>query len=394
SDVKPTADLLFMLTRIRNLIFVIAAFAVVGQVAFGEFRIGSGVFHGKQRFSVSGWIENNGGKLRLVLTNDSSGEFRGSVRISLGSSEEQKEVGQVSVTLPPKEVSLMQINGVTPSGDHYTLAIYDQLGGRLFFRIAPLRQVSDPTPAVAVTINPVQQQRSKAGTSTSASGSSVSASPASSADQFAAIATQVQVKARLLASQDASDSFTLFFELSSQRPVNAATLEITASKLKDQKQVSINSQSNVEFRLPDSLETDKVKYTLTDKDGRILAKGELDLLKLMDDDFITVSDIRTDRHSYQSGETVRITIMMDGKSQSGYRLEVSARDGQSQTIFRDQKVVGRDENVTSLEFSFTLPSGVPTPVVFEFRIFDAETGLLFDSGEREVPMAPAKPPSQ
>ena len=86
--------------------------------------------------------------------------------------------------------------------------------------------------------------------------------------------------------------------------------------------------------------------------------------------------------------------MVDGKSQSGYRLEVSVRDGQSQTLFRDQKTVGTDENVKSLDFSFMLPSDVSLPAVFEFRIFDAETGLLFDSGEREVPMAPAKPSNQ
>ena len=247
--------------------------------------------------------------------------------------------------------------------------------------------MSDPTPAVAVTITPVQQQF-RTGTSTStADGSSTIPAP----DEFAVLATQVQVKTRLLASEDASDSFTLSFELRSAHPVKSAVLAISAAKLKDQKQVSISTQTHVEFRLPDSLETDKVSYTLTDKTGRVLAKGELDLLKLMDDDFVTVSDIRPDRQSYQTGETVRMTTMMDGKSQSGYRLEVSVRDGQSQTIFRDQKTVGADENVKSLDFSFLLPGDVSLPVVFEFRIFDAETGLLFDSGEREVPVAPAKP---
>ncbi|MBS1789924.1 MAG: hypothetical protein JST85_19530 [Acidobacteria bacterium] len=205
------------------------------------------------------------------------------------------------------------------------------------------------------------------------------------------IATQVQVKTRLLASEDGGDSFTLFFELRAQKPVNTAILAISADKLKDQKQISINLQSNVEFKLPDSLQTDKVNYILNDKDGRVLAKGELNLQKLMDDDFVSASDIRTDRTSYQSGEAVRMTVMLEGKSQSGYRVEISVRDGQSQVIFRDQKIVGKDESFNSLDFSFTLPNSVASPVAFEFRIFDAETGLLFDSGEREVPIAPAKP---
>lgn len=388
----PTADMFFMLTRILSLILFAAAFVAVGQLAFEQFCVAhSRVPLSEQRFSVSGWMENNGGKLRLALTNNSSAEFRGFARISLGSSDEQKEVGQVSVAIPPKEILLLQINGASPSGDHYSLAIYDQLGERHFFRIAPLRQVSDPTPAVAVTITPVQQQRSKTGISTSAAGSN-STIPAP--DQFAILATQVQVKTRLLASEDASDSFTLSFELRSQHPINTATLAISAAKLKDQKQISISTHTRVEFRLPDSLETDKVNYTLTDKSGRVLAKGELDLLKLMDDDFVTVSDIRPDHQSYQPGEAVRMTILMDGKSQSGYRLEVSVRDGQSQIIFRDQKTVGTDENVKSLDFSFLLPGDISLPVVFEFRIFDSETGLLFDSGEREIPMTPAKPASR
>lgn len=382
-----------MLTRIRNLILITCALAA-GQLGFEQFHVAYAQTHqSEQRFSVNGSVENNDGKLRLVLTNNSSKEFRGVARISLGNSDEQKELGEVSITLPSKEMTLFHVNGVNPSGDHYTLAIYDQNGGRLFFRIAPLRQVSDPTPAVAVAIVPVQQQKSKAGTSTSLSGanSAVLTSKQNSVDEFALAATQVQVKTRLLASEDGGDSFTLFFELRSQKPVNTAILAITAAKLKDQKQISINLQSNVEFKLPDSLETDKVNYLLTDKNGQVLAKGELDLLKLMDDDFISVSDVRTDKPSYQPGETARMTVMLDGQSQSGYRFEISVRDGLSQTIFRDQKIIGKDESLKSLEFSFLLPTTISPPIVFEFRVFDADTGLLFDSGEREVPMAPAKP---
>ncbi len=385
----PTAVMFFMLSQFHKLILLICIFAVAPQPAFVTvYGYGD---QSLQRPSVSGWIENNDGKLRLALTNNSSKEFSGVARISLGSNEEQKEIGEVSVTLFPKETSLLQVNGAIPAGDHYTLAIYDHFGGRLFFRIAPLRQISDPTPATVATITPVQQQRSKAGASTSNSAASVLAANPGSVDEFAIAATQVQVKARLLASEDGGDSFTLFFELRSQKSVNTAILAITAAKLKDQKQISINPQANVEFKLPDSLETDKVNYVLTDKVGRVLAKGELNLVKLMDEDSVTVSDIRTDRSSYQSGETVRVTARLDGKSQSGYRFEVSARDGLSQSLFRDQKVVGKDESLNSLEFTFTLPGNLSAPVVFEFRIFDAETGVLFDSGEREIPLAPAKP---
>ena len=378
----------FMLSKFHKLILLICVVAVATQPMFVTYAYGD---QSLQRASVSGWIENNDGKLRLALTNNSPQEFRGIARISLGSNEEQKEIGELSITLFPKETSLLQVNGAAPTGDHYTLAIYDQSGGRLFFRIAPLRQISDPAPATVVPITPVQQQRAKAGASSSNSVAPVLAVNPSSVGDIAIPAAQVQVKARLLASEDGSDSFTLFFELRSQKSVNTAILAITAAKLKDQKQISINPQANVDFKLPDSLETDKVNYVLTDKAGRVLAKGELNLVKLMDEDSVTVSDIRTDRPSYQSGETVRVIVRLDGKSQSGYRVEVSVRDGLGQSVFRDQKVVGKDESLNSLEFAFILPGNLSAPVVFEFRIYDAETGVLFDSGEREIPLAPAKP---
>lgn len=379
----------FMLSQFHKLILLICVVAVATQPAFVTVHAHSN--QSLQRASVSGWIENNDGKLRLAVTNNSSQEFSGIARISLGSNEEQKEIGELSITLFSNETSLLQVSGAVPTGDHYTLAIYDQSGGRLFFRIAPLRQISDPTPATVVTITPVQQQRTKGGASISNSAASVLAVNPSSANDSTVAAAQVQIKARLLASEDGSDAFTLFFELRSQKPVNTAVLAITAAKLKDQKQISINPQANVDFKLPDSLETDKVNYVLTDKAGRILAKGELNLVKLMDEDSVTVSDIRTDRSSYQSGETVRVIARLDGKSQSGYRFEASARDGLSQSLFRDQKVVGKDESLSLLEFAFILPSNLSAPVVFEFRIYDAETGVLFDSGEREIPLAPAKP---
>jgi hypothetical protein len=162
--------------------------------------------------------------------------------------------------------------------------------------------------------------------------------------------------------------------------------------LKDKKPLSINLQSHVEFKLPDQLETETISYLLTAKDGRVLAKGELDLQQLMADDFVTVNDIRTDRSTYDPGDTARVTALIEGKSRHGYRLEVSARDGQSQSVFRDQKVVGPDDNTSSLEFTVSLPSNATTPVIFEFKIFDSETGLLLDSGEREIPMNGTKSP--
>jgi hypothetical protein len=346
-----------------------------------------------QHNSLAGSIENNDGKLRLILSNSSPQEFRGSCRISLGSDGNQKEIGQVEITLPPQEIVLLQVSNLPPSGDQYTLAIFDQKGSRRFFKIAPLRHVSDPTPAALVKITPIQQQHSLTTTTLSVVGNSASSVKGTdTSEDIARAASQVQVQARLLANEEANDSFILSLEFRAQRPVSGATIAITAGKLKDKKPISINLQSHVEFKLPDQLETETISYLLTAKDGRVLAKGELDLQQLMADDMVTVNDIRTDRSTYDPGETARVTALIEGKSRHGYRLEVSARDGQSQSIFRDQKVVGPDDNTSSVEFAVSLPAGATTPVVFEFKIFDSENGLLLDSGEREIPMNSTKSP--
>lgn len=346
-----------------------------------------------QRASLNGWLENNGGRLRLVVSNNSQGEFRGVARISLGNSEEQKEIGFVSLTLPGQEISLLQITGASPSGDHYALAIYDQHGARLFFRIAPLRSTSDPTPATPIALSPVQQPAAKSAANTSTGNSSPIPANAN-AVEFAKVATGIQIKARVLAGNDSSESFILSFELRAQRPVAYATLSIAAAKLKEQKPVSINLHSQVDFKLPESLESNTVNYTITSKEGTLLAKGELDLNVLMAEDSVTVNDIRLDRQSYQPGDTVRLIIVTEGKAQAGYKLEVSVRDAQSQTIFSDQKVIGSDETANSFEFLITLPSKLSAPTIFEFRILDAETGLLYDSGEREISIVAGKSPSQ
>lgn len=347
---------------------------------------------------LTGRLENNDGKLRLVFSNGSPQQIRGTCRISLGGDEDQKEIGQIELALPPQEIVLLQLNNVPPSGNRYTLAIYDQKGVRRFFKIAPLGRVSDPTPAVAVTLMPVQPSVAKASTPLlTVNNPSPSRAEVNIPDDFASAASQVQVQARLLANEDANDSFILSLEFRSQRPVSKATIAIAAGKVKDQKIVSINPQSHVEFKLPDQLETERVSYTLTGKDGRILAKGELDLQQLMADDFVTVNDIRTDRSFYDPGETARITVILEGQSQHGRRLEVSARDGQGQNLFRDQKMIRANDNINSYEFTISIPNGVIAPVIFEFKIFDSETELLFDSGEREIPMnntntKPSRPP--
>ena len=387
----------FVIVRICMLMLMGAAFAAGTPSALPLLRSVEGATLQNQaqtqRASLNGWLENNGGRLRLVVSNNSPGEFRGTAKISLGGSEEQKEIGFVLLTLPGQEISLLQITGATLSGDHYALAIYDQRGVRLFFRIAPLRSTSDPTPAMPIALMPVQQSAAKSAANSSTGNSAPIPATANPAE-FAKVATGIQVKARVLAGNESNESFILSFELRAQRPISYATLSISAAKLKEQKPVSINLHSQVDFKLPDSLESNTINYTITSKEGTLLAKGELDLNVLMAEDSVTVKDIRLDRQSYQPGETVRLTVVTEGSARAGYRLEVSVRDAQSQTIFSDQKVIGADETANSFDFLITLPGKLSAPAIFEFRILDAETGLMFDSGEREISIVAGKSSSQ
>lgn len=329
-------------------------------------------------------MENNNGQLRLNLTNNSAVEFRGFARLSLGSDAEQKEVGQLELALPAQETRLLRLSGVASSGNHYTLTIYDRKGALVFYKIAPLKQVSDPTPEMVVTLGPVTAVRSKS--SSPSAPQSPPTAGSTGVNQPAVVSPDVQVQARLLASETDADQFIIAFELSAPRPVDNATLSITAGKRQESKPVSINLQSSIQFKMPDQPAVEQISYVLTHKSGRVLAKGEIDLGQLMAGDTVTVADIRTDRVGYDPGDAAKLTFVLEGKSPHGYRIEMAIKDGQGTVFTRDQKQGSANDPSSTQEFSVALPRNLTAPVVVEFKIFDAENGLLFDSGEREIPL--------
>jgi hypothetical protein len=201
---------------------------------------------------------------------------------------------------------------------------------------------------------------------------------------------EVTIKGRLLAGQSENDPFVLAFEMTAIRPVSDATLSIALGQHKDSKPVSVKRDLTVEFKLPDQLDGERISYEMTAKNGRVIVKGELSIDQLMAEDFVTVSDIRTDKSSYELGDSVNVTVQLEGKSPRGYRLEALAKDGQGVIFFRDQYQTNADNQTDTQEFTITLPRETTSPIVLEFKLFDAETGLLFDSGEREIPVNNAK----
>lgn len=348
------------------------------------------------RSALSGAIENNNGQFRLNLTNHAAREFRGVTVVGIGDDSEQREIGQLTLSLPPQETRLFQLSGVYASGYQFSIKIFDRNGALVFYKIAPIKNVSDSTPATSVTLDPVSTSNNKITTPSSiekARPSSINVTPTVNASDASLALAEVTIKGRLLAGQAETDPFVVAFEMTATRPIRDATISIALGKFKDRKPVNIqNLRQNptVEFKLPDQLDGGRIVYELTAKNGRVIAKGELDIEQLMAEDAVTVTDIRTDRASYAPGETVQVTVLFEGKSPNGFRLEAQARDSAGSVIFQDQVQNGANNPLSSHVFTVALPRELSAPVVFEFKIYDNESGLLSDSGEREIPVKDSK----
>lgn len=354
------------------------------------------------RSALSGVIENNNGQFRLNLTNHTSREFRGVGIIGIGDDFEQRDVGQLLLALPPQETRLFQLSGLYASGNQFSIKIFDRNGALVFYKIAPIKNVSDSTPAISVTLDPISNPKRKSATISSIEKGgkgrpfSINATTAPNASESSPALPEVTIKGRLLAGQSEADPFVIAFEITAIRPVRDATLSIALGKFKDRKPVSIQNIQNiwqnltVEFKLPDQLDGERIFYELAAKNGRVIAKGELEIGQLMAQDVVTVVDIRTDRASYDPGETAQVTVLLEGKSPNGFRLEARARDEAGSVIFQDQVQSDANNPISAHVFTVTLPRELTAPVNFEFKIYDNESGLLSDSGAREIAVKNSK----
>ncbi|MGH9838892.1 MAG: hypothetical protein ACREEM_08920 [Blastocatellia bacterium] len=367
-----------MSTRLFFLLILSTTFAVGSNLVRAQAQIPSA----GNKLTLSGEIEDNNGKFRLYLTNDSDREFRGRVIIGLGSGAEQQEIGQISLTLPPLEGRLLQFATASRTGSHYSLRMLDWNDAPVFFKIAPIKTASDATPATEVTLAPVSKLHAEGG------GLLVDStpSPTAGADKPRAAGAEVTIQTRLLGGDSEADPFRIAFEITPLRPINEARLSITMGKHNDHKAVTANRPITIEFKLPDTPDAEQISYVLVARDGREIARGEIKLDQLMAEDYVNVSDIRTDRPGYDFGATAKVTVVLEGKSPHGYRLEVLLRDSAGSVLFTDQRQSKADKHEATQEFTIVLPRNGETPLTFEFKIYDGETGLLFDSGEREIPV--------
>ena len=333
------------------------------------------------RPSLTASLESSGSQYLLSLDNTSAQEFQGHARISLGQESDQREAGRLAIHLQPNESKSLLLSA-SASGSHYTLQIFDQRDTLIFYKVAPLR------PAVDGTLNNLERVTLSA-TATVAP-TTVSVKTPAPVTEAPPLAPEIQLKARLVAGAQDNDPFVLAFDITAAQTLLNANLELTIGKAKQSKPVNLNKQAVVEFKLPEFLETNQIGYKLTRKDGSVATEGTTNLDRLYADDHVTVADLRPDRVAYSPGESVRLTIALEGQSPHGFKLDVLARDFAGNTFFTNTAYGNPGESVKEKEFTFALPGEVKGPVIFEFKVYDSETGLLFDSGERELTIKESK----
>ncbi len=374
---------------LRSLSLLLAV-AVIGRQADAVVRTaenGSQSGDGDSRLEITAEVAGMRGELILVVTNKTGRAQRLTARLDLGTEAEMKPAGMVDLSLPPHERVVRGLKGASPTGSHYILSIYRERR-LLLYTHAPLRNYAGVAPSGSLTLlsitSPRETRHPDVARSTPAA--SAAASAAASNDNFVP-PPEIQIEARLLAAEKDGSSFVVAFSLSSPRPISRTTLSVRLGKFSDTKTINIEGMTQVRVDLPETIEEELIRYRLTARDGRLLLEGDLLLSQLMDNDGVLINDIQLDRPGYAAGEVAHLTMLISGRARAGYRIEISARDGQGNTFHRDQRLVVPDQQESLQEFTLPLPDPLTGPVTFEYRLLDAASGLLYDSGDKDIPLS-------
>jgi len=397
--------------------------------------------------ALIGSVESAGGRFYASLANtDATREFRGTARISIGSSDQQSETAKIEFTLAPQESRLFPLDSRGVSGNRYTLAVYDQAGSLIILKNAPVKSVTDisliappptpaaPTPAAAelsgakgVTVkarlvagrsSKPQSGEIKAPAAEQPSQAQIAEIEAQVAEQLSqpTVATlkvlsgklsrrrqgaEIKAPAAERPSQpqggeieapvsDETGPAALSFEITAPSPIINATLSVSAKGFAERQAVTVRSSASVEFKLPDDFNEPKINYTLTDATGRALTTGELKLEELRMEDSVSVTDVNLNRLSYTPGESAHITMTLEGRSPHGYRLEVTAKNEDEAILLRDSRTGVYHQGRSIQEFRIEIPSEAKGAITLEFKVFGNLTKKLFASGAREIPVIEAQ----
>jgi hypothetical protein len=316
---------------------------------------------------LSGDIETVNSQYRINLANlDQTRLVRGFAVIHLGNSEQLAEAIKLRFALGPQERMLFPLWPLSATGDYFSLMVYDLRGALIYQKIAPVKKGSEASWAVAPPMNSILNSRT------------IATTPSGNPD------SAIKVQAKLTGGESESDPFFLSLELTAARPVAGAGITVTGKGISQRKVSDLKGTTLVQFKLPDELPEQKLAYVVTDASGRMLAHGEADLHTLLADDYVSVSEVRPDRQAYASGDTAKLTVNLQGSAPQGFRLEVLAKDSKGTIFFRDMRKLEAGANSPSLDFSLAIPKDASGQVFFEYKVFDAQSGKLFDSGDTEL----------
>lgn len=328
----------------------------------------------KRSQEVTGEVERAGAQIQVVLTNPSDTRaFQGSAKVSVGLSAETAI--ELTVNLAPNETRRFPLstpNTSEKSGAQYSLAVYNQTGTLVLFKIAPITTNGGIVRETAPSQAPAPRKNSG----------------------------ELRITARLtrvLANQDAEiptpnqdEPFHLTFEIESDTPVRDASFILSAKDFQSRQQVNIDGRADLAFKLPETLSERKLTYTITSATGQTLASGEVDLDQLTASDSVSVGALTFDHPAYAPGESARAVVELLGDGQRSYRLEFSVKDGGGNFLLKDERRGSNNAGKSRQEFVIEIPREAQGPIFVAYRVFGGQTGAMFDSGSREIALKQAE----
>src|SRR5215510_11039371 len=357
-----------LMKSLAYVVILLTITAVTPSVLAQSNGVGGVAASGKRSSEIVGEVERAGSQIQVVLTNPSDTRtFQGAAKVSVGLSEDTAI--QITITLGPNETRRFPLptpNTSGTSGNEYSLAVYNQTGALVLFKITPFKTTAGS-----------EKERS----------SKQSPAPKKSSEEL-------RVTARLtrgLASRDAElptpdqvEPFLLTFEIGSDTPVKDASFTLSAKNFQRRQPITIEGSAALEFKLPETLSERKLTYKLASATGQTLASGEVDLDQLTASDAVSVGELTFDRPAYTRGESARVVIELQGDAPRSYRMNLTVKDGGGNLLVKDERRGSSNQGKSRQEFSIEIPRSAPGPIIVEYQVFGGQTGALFDSGSREI----------
>jgi hypothetical protein len=332
----------------------------------------TGTAPGKRSPEIVGEVERSGAQIQVVLTNPSNTRaFQGEAKVSVGLTPDSAV--EITVSLGPNETRRFPLSISNPSGNEYSLAVYNQTRNLVLFKIAPLGATTASVREPAPSQQPPTLRRGPAELKVTAK-----------------LIRNMANKDAEIATPDQNEPPTLTFEIETETPVKDAVFALSARDFQRREQFSVDDHAAIEFKLPETLSERKLSYTITSATGQKLAGGEVDLDQLAASDSVSVGAVNFDQPAYAPGQSARAVVELLGDGQRGYRLEFTVKDGGGNVLLKDERRGSHNAGKSRQEFVIEIPREAPGPIILEYRAFGGQTGAMSDSGSREITLKDAE----